>query len=99
MPQLRIRITGSHDSARTIGNLLTSIDGIEHVEDISDLMPQMDDPDSSSAGLVDDQGPGSHLIEVEAPNLSTATKVREAVEALAFDMDVMVEFEDEDDER
>lgn len=93
MPQMRIRITGSDDAARAIGNLLTSLQGVEHVEEISDLMPHMDDPDSSSAGLPDDEGPGMHLLEVEAGNDNTATKVREAVEALAFDLDVMVEFE------
>ena len=96
MPQLRIRITGSEDDARAIGNLLTSVPGIEHVEEISGLMPHMDDPDSSSAGLPDDQGPGTHVLEIDAPNDSTATKVREAVEALAFDLDVMVEFENDE---
>ena len=96
MPQLRIRITGSEDDARAIGNLLTSIPGIEHVEEVSDLMPHMDDPDSSSAGLQDDQGPGTHVLEINAPSSGAATKVREAVEALAFDLDVMVEFENDE---
>ena len=96
MPQLRIRITGSEDDARAIGNLLTSIPGIEHVEEVSDLMPHMDDPDSSSAGLPDDQGPGTHVLEINAPSSGAATKVREAVEALAFDLDVMVEFENDE---
>lgn len=96
MPQLRIRITGSEDDARAIGNLLTSVPGIEHVEEVSDLMPHMDDPDSSSAGLPDDQGPGTHVLEINAPSSGAATKVREAVEALAFDLDVMVEFENDD---
>lgn len=93
MPMLRIRVTGSEDDARAIANLLVSLDGIEHVEEVDDLMPHMDDPDSSSAGLPDDQGPGTHELEIEAPNLSTANKVRAAVEALAFDLDVLVEIE------
>jgi hypothetical protein len=100
MPQLRIRITGSDDAVRDISDLLTSVPGIEHVEEIDDLMPHMDDPDSSSAGLSDDEGPGMHLIEVEAPNETAVTRVRELVEVLAFDLDVLVEFEtDEDDVR
>ncbi len=98
MPQLRIRITGGEDDARAIGNLLTSVRGIEHVEEISDLMPRMDDPDSSSAGLPGDRGPGVHVLEVEAPNDSAAAKVREAVEALAFDLEVMVELEGDEAE-
>ena len=96
MPLLRLRVTGSEDAARAIGNLLTSIEGIEHVEEVADLMPHMDDADSSSAGLPDDMGPGLQVIEVDAPNLSTANKVREAVEALAFDLDVLVEFESDE---
>ena len=93
MPMLRMRVTGSDDDARAIGNLLASIDGVEHIEEVADLMPRMDDPDSSSAGLPDDQGPGVHELEVDAPNTATAVKVREAVERLAFDLDVLVEFE------
>lgn len=96
MSLLRLRVTGSEDATRAIGNLLTSIDGIEHVEEISDLMPHMDDADSSSAGLPGDMGPGLHMLEIEAPNQSTENKVREAVEALAFDLDVLVEFENDE---
>ena len=96
MPMMRMRVTGSEDQTRAIINLLQSLDGIEHVEEIEDLMPHMDDDDSSSAGLIDDHGPGFHMLEIEAPNDSTARKVREAAEALAFDLDAMVEFEEED---
>ncbi|WP_145707668.1 hypothetical protein [Xanthomonas medicagonis] len=96
MPLLRIRITGSEDDARAIINLLGSLEGIEHVEEIDDLMDHMDDDDSSSAGLPDDQGPGTHEVEIEAGNLATAQKVREAVEALAFDLEVIVEFEQDE---
>ncbi|MCC4597699.1 hypothetical protein NRY95_08225 [Xanthomonas campestris pv. phormiicola] len=96
MPLLRIRITGSEDDARAIINLLGSLEGIEHVEEIDDLMSHMDDDDSSSAGLPDDQGPGTHEVEIESGNLATAQKVREAVEALAFDLEVIVEFEQDE---
>lgn len=97
MAMMRMRVTGNDDQTRAIINLLQSLEGIEHVEEIQDLMPHMDDDDSSSAGLTDDQGPGFHVIEIDAPNDSTARKVREAAEALAFDLDAMVEFEQEDD--
>ena len=40
---------------------------------------------------------GCHEIEIDAPNQSTARKVREAVEALAFDLDTLVEFEEQED--
>lgn len=97
MPLLRIRLIGSEDNVRAISNLLQSLDGIEHVEEVADLMPRLDDADSSSSGLHDVRGPTTHEIEVDAPNASTARRVREAVEALAFDLDMMVEFEDDDD--
>ena len=96
MPMMRIRLTGSEDDVRAISNLLQSLDGIEHVEEIDDLMPHMDDADSSSAGLSDVQGPDTHELEVDAPNEATARKVREAVEALAFDLDIVVEFEQDE---
>lgn len=97
MPQLRIRITGGDDEARAIANLVNSIEGIEHVEEIEDLMPHMDDADSSSAGLSDLANDNTQVLEIDAPNLSTANKVRQAVEALAFDLEVMVEFETDEE--
>ena len=97
MPTLRMRLTGSEDDTRAMINLLQSLEGIEHVEEVADLMPHLDDADSSSAGLSDIRGPDAHEIEIDAPNDSTARKVREAVEALAFDLDALVEFEEEED--
>ena len=99
MPLLRIRINGSDDDLRAIADLLQSVEGIEHVEEISDLMPHMDDDDSSSAGLSDGFGGGIHELEVEAPNDYTAGRVRQAVEELAFRLGLLAEFvEDEDTE-
>ena len=98
MALLKIRITGSEDTVRAVMNLLLSLDGIEHVEEISDLMSHMDDADSSSAGLSDLDGPQMHEIEIDIPNASTGRKVREAIEMLAFDLDALVEFEDDEDD-
>jgi hypothetical protein len=98
MALLRIRLTGSDDAARAVINLLQSLDGIEHVEEIGDLMMHMDDADSSSAGLSDVEGPQMHEIEIDVPNESTGRKVRETVDALAFDLEALVEFEDDEDE-
>ncbi len=93
MAMLRLRITGTEDDARAISDLLLGLDGIEHVEETDDLMPHMDDDDSSSAGLSDDIGPGIHELEVEVGNESTAQKVRDAVQKLALELDVFVEYE------
>src|SRR5690606_38336553 len=62
MALLRIRLTGSDDTARAVINLLQSLDGIEHVEEFGDLVPSLDDADSSSAGLSDVEGPQTHAI-------------------------------------
>ena len=99
MALLRLRIVSSEDNVRSIMNLLQSLEGIEHVEEIADLMPRMDDPDSSSAGLHDSRGADTHEVEVEVPNPATARKVRDAVETLAFDLDAFVEIDDGDEER
>ncbi len=96
MAMLRIRITGTEDDARAISDLLQSIDGIEHVEETDDLMPHMDDDDSSSAGLSDDIGPGTHDLEVEVGNEYTTQRVRDAVEVLARELDVFVEYEEDE---
>jgi hypothetical protein len=93
MALLRLRITGTEDDARAITDLLQGIEGIEHVEETDDLMPHMDDDDSSSAGLSDDIGPGIHELEVGVGNAATAQKVRDAVQKLALEMDVFVEYE------
>ncbi len=95
MPLLRIRIIGSDDELRAFADLLQSIDGVEHVEEVADLMPRMDDEDSSSAGLSDDLGPGVHELEVDAPNAYTAGRVRSAVEELSIRLGVVAEFEPE----
>ena len=88
MPMMRMRVTGSEDQTRAIINLLQSLDGIEHVEEIEDLMPHMDDADSSSSGLSDELGPDVHEVEVEISNRSSAEKVQEAMDALAYDLDM-----------
>ena len=98
MPTLRLRVTGSDDDARAIMNLLQSLDGIEHVEEVADLMPHMDDDDSSSAGLVsdgNDSGPDVHDIEVLAPNEEGVRRVHYVAESAAMNAGAVAEFLDE----
>lgn len=96
MAMLRLRITGTEDDARAISDLLLGLDGIEHVEETDDLMPHMDDEDSSSAGLSDDIGPGIHELEVEVGNTATADKARRAVELLARERGLVIEYEQDE---
>lgn len=94
MPVLKLRLTAGDDAARAVMNLIASLDGIESVEEIADLMPHMDDPDSSSRGLPDDIGPGTHLIKVEAMNDAILKRVLEVAEASAHDQGAALEVVD-----
>ncbi len=95
MPTVRIRLIGSETDANALITVLHGIDGIEHVEQIADLMPHMDDDDSSSAGLPDDIGPGVHAIEIQVPDQERAERVRELAGNAAEFLDATVEFVDE----
>ena len=94
MPNLDLRLTASADIASAMINLIGAISGIESVEEIADLMPHMDDPDSSSAGLTDDIGPGTHLLRVVADNDSSIRRALEAAEASARDHGAVLEVVD-----
>lgn len=96
MPMLKLRLTAGNDSARAVINLIGSLEGIESVEEIADLMPHMDDPDSSSRGLPDDIGPGTHLIKVEALNEAILKRALEVAEASAHDHGAALEVVDND---
>lgn len=95
MPTLHLRLTGSADDARQLINTISSLEGVDSAEEISDLMPHMDDDDSSSAGLPDDIGPGFHAIEVEVSNDTVAARVRDLAEAITRDLGVALEIVDE----
>ena len=95
MPTVHIRFTGTDPQVGTLIHALEAIEGIEHVEEVADLMPHMDDEDSSSAGLHDVAGPTVHDIEVEAPNDEGVRRVHDTAELVARQVDAMVEFLEE----
>ncbi|MCE5234099.1 MAG: hypothetical protein ABFC67_00700 [Mizugakiibacter sp.] len=92
---IHIRITGSADDARALATTLEGLPGVERIEEVADMMPHLDDEDSSSAGLSDDLGPGVHALEVEAPDRESAERVRELAEAAGIDLGVPIEIVDE----
>jgi len=96
MATVRIRFTGNREDADSLINVLHGIDGIEHVEEVDDLMPVMRD-DSSSSENSDDMGGGSstYYVEVHAPNRTHADTVREAAELYARRSGSGVEIVDE----
>lgn len=93
METLRFILTANEDVTRQVINRVESLRDIEHVEEVRGLMSGMRD-DSSSAGLFAEQEAEVHSIEVEAPDLAAAGRVRETVEACAHQLDAAVEWVD-----
>lgn len=95
MASLRLRLTASSDDTSALINRISAIEGVESAEEVADLMPHMDDPDSSSAGLPDDIGPGSHLVLVEASDAASARRALEAAKDAARRLGIALETEDD----
>lgn len=95
MSTLRMYVTGSEESVRAMMTRLHAVEGVEHVEEVADEMPHLDDVDSSSADLPDDNAAGIHAIEVEAGNDHTAQNVRDTAIRAAREMEIALEFDDE----
>ena len=94
MATIQFRLTASESDTADLMNRISALDGIESVEEIADLMPHMDDPDSSSAGLTDDIGPGTHLLRIVAGNDTGIRRALELAEALARDHGAVLEVVD-----
>jgi len=90
MAMVRFRLIGSRADVDDIVAFLHGIDGIEHVEEVDDLVPLMRD-DSSSNELVDDSEGHLYFIEVDAGDDLLEDAVRELVEERAATLDVGVE--------
>ncbi len=97
MALLRLRLTASNDDAAALMSRIASQEGIESVEEAADLMPHMDDPDSSSAGLSDNIGPGTHLVLVQATDEDSARRAFEVARESARDMGIALENAEETD--
>jgi len=95
MPMIRLQLTASDEVANELINRLTSLEGVEHVEEIGDLMPHMDDDDSSSAGLPDDAAPGFHHIEVHVPNDRVMEQMRLVAETLVSEREAALEYDED----
>jgi hypothetical protein len=94
MTDLRLRLTASEDDTAALINRLSALQGIDSVEEISDLMPHMDDPDSSSAGLSDDIGPGTHLVLISTDDDEGARRALDEAEDCARSLGLVMEVEE-----
>jgi len=77
MDILRLRISGARPIIDQLVGLLGEIPDIERVEVIDDLLPHMDDEDSSSAGLAENRGDDVAQVEVGADDAATLHRARE----------------------
>jgi hypothetical protein len=94
MSTIRLRLTASEDDTSALINRVSALEGIDSVEEISDLMPHMDDPDSSSAGLSDNLGPGTHLLTIEASNDSSLRHALDVAKDSARSLGIALEVEE-----
>lgn len=94
MTQLRMRLTASEDDTMQLINRISALGGIESVEEIAYLMPHMDDPDSSSAGLAADIGPGTHLVLVRAESEEDSRRALDVAQSCAREMGIVLEVVD-----
>jgi hypothetical protein len=95
MQTVRLRIIGSETDTQSLISILHGLEGVERVEEVADLMPHMDEEDSSSLGLPDDMGPGMHALEVDVGDAALAEQVRQLAGRAAEELDANVEFVDE----
>lgn len=77
MDMLRLRISGPRPIIEQLVELLGEIEGVDRAEAIDDLMPHLDDEDSSSAGLAENQGDDVAQVEVEAEDDQALERARE----------------------
>lgn len=82
MQSLRCRITGAPGLADRIADLVADIEGVERAVVMAGLVPHMDDPDSSSAGLAENQASEPAVLEIELADEETAQDIRAAVETM-----------------
>ena len=76
MDMLRLRISGSRPIVDQLIGMLGELEGVERIDVIDDLMPHLDDEDSSSAGLAENQGGELAQVEIEADSPDALLRAR-----------------------
>ena len=94
MTMIRLRATGTRTGFDALVADLHGLEGVERAEELVDLMPHMDDDDSSSAGLMDDRGGDVRALEVEVVS-AYADSVREAADDIAGQYGLVIEYVDD----
>lgn len=94
MTLLRFRITGSQEAQRQVLERLADIEGVQRADEVADLLPHMDDEDSSSAGLAENEHAQIGEIVVELDSDEVAGLVRRLAEVEAREAGAALEIID-----
>ncbi len=94
MATVQFRLTASDDDVADLINRVSALKGVDSVEEIADLMPHMDDPDSSSDGLSDNDGPGTHLVVVHADDDENLRHALDVAQDSASALGIVLEVEE-----
>jgi hypothetical protein len=94
MTVLRFRVTGTSTSIERVLERLADLDGVVRAEQVADLMPHLDDDDSSSAGLAENQGTDIGALEIEVEDDDGAVLVRRVAELEAREAGAVLELVD-----
>lgn len=93
MNTIRMMVTGSSAAAQYVLASMEEVDGVARVEEMDDMMPQLDDADSSSAGLASDGGRKVYTLEVDVPDRDVARRVQVAAERAAMSEGAVLEID------
>lgn len=91
MNTIRMMVTGDSAAAQYVLASLEEVEGVARVEEMEDLMPRLDDEDSSSAGLTADGTRKVYTLEVDVPDADVARRVQVAAERAAMAEGVVLE--------
>jgi hypothetical protein len=94
MTVLRFRVTGTSTSIERVLERLADLDGVVRAEQVADLLPHLDDDDSSSAGLAENQGTDIGALEIEVEDDDGAVLVRRVAELEAREAGAVLELVD-----
>jgi hypothetical protein len=95
MALLRFRITGSTDARDHVIAQLEGIEQIERIEEVADMMPAMNDDDSSSAGLAENTAADVFAFEIEIEDGEDIGLIRRVAEVEAREAGAVLEFVEE----
>jgi hypothetical protein len=94
MTTLRFRVTGPAASIGRVLDRLSDLEGVTRAEQVADLMAHMDDDDSSSAGLAENEGSDTGALEIEVEDDATAELVRRVADIEASEAGAALELVD-----